>query len=58
MIDAKHSEEEIMGVINTTVNYVILTHAVLAVATATAMAPGLTSADLLATISVTCCADH
>ena len=48
LIDAKHSEEEMMRVTNSTLDYVILTLAVLVMATAFAMAPGLTSADLLA----------
>ena len=48
LIDAKHSEEEMMRVTNSTLDYVILTRAVLVMATAFAMALGLTSADLLA----------
>ena len=48
LIDAKHSEEEMMRVTNSTLDYVILALAVLVMATAFAMALGLTSADLLA----------
>ena len=48
LIGAKHSEVEKMRVTNTTLTDIILTLAVLLMATAFAMAPDLTNADLSA----------
>ena len=58
LIDAKHSEEEMMRVTNSTVNYVILTLAVLVLPRRLQWRLVSQVQTFWPTISVTCCADH